>query len=158
MNSNCSENNVLPNNNNNLITSSNKRISIDDYLKHFNIKNYTLVVIINLNTPCGHCLNYLMSKIQNEETNFRKANIYYIFYADNPTFARMIIDNYNLTSCDLIKIDNYQLSKIYNKNDMELYPYYIIESLNSKTTVYKLNYNNFLQTFDKLIKIKTTNK
>jgi hypothetical protein len=38
MNSNCSENNVLPNNNNNLITSSNKRISIDDYLKHFNIK------------------------------------------------------------------------------------------------------------------------
>ena len=61
------------------------------------IPDNSLVVIINLNYPCGHCLERLFTKMKENRADYEKANVYYVIY-DNyqQIFRKTLKKNMNV--------------------------------------------------------------
>ena len=55
-----------------MVVKKKHKISINKYLKKKHIPKNSLVIIINLNYPCGSCLKFLMSEMKNNLKDFQK--------------------------------------------------------------------------------------
>ncbi|MDD3280612.1 MAG: hypothetical protein PHC83_03480 [Bacteroidales bacterium] len=103
-----------------MVVKKKHKISINKYLKKKHIPKNSLVIIINLNYPCGSCLKFLMSEMKNNLKDFQKNQIYYILYDNNPTsnFAESLIKNYSLSKDNII-IDKKLLQNVYEEYELD---------------------------------------
>ena len=90
-----------------------RKITFDEYITKLQIPEKSLVLIINLNYPCGHCLEYLFSKMKENRAEYEKSNIYYIIFDKNSEkFSETLIKRYGLINCKSIKTDNSLLESV----------------------------------------------
>jgi hypothetical protein len=94
-------------------TGAGKTITLVEYLMKLQIPNNPLVVIINLNYPCGHCLERLFIKMKENRTDYEKANVYYVIYDNNTgNFSETLKKRYELSDSKFIKIDKELLGRV----------------------------------------------
>ncbi|HOF15703.1 MAG TPA: hypothetical protein PLF32_01750 [Bacteroidales bacterium] len=88
-------------------------ISLAKYLEELQIPDNSLVVTINLNYPCGHCLERLFTKMKENRADYEKINVYYIVYDNNSNgFAETLKKRYELSDSKFIKIDKELLERV----------------------------------------------
>lgn len=146
--------------NNYLISKSSnieKSLSMEKYLKKYNIPKNSLVVIFNLNYPCGNCLNYMMSEMKKNQTLYEKSNIYYILYNNNnDNLSELLLRNHDLSDCKLVKKDNGLLESVFKKSELD-YHYRIIEFGNS-ISVEKCTFEELVPLFNKKVEDRLNNQ
>jgi len=132
-----------------LVNTKNK-ILINEYLKKLHISKNSLVVIINLNYPCGNCLKFLMSEMKNNLKDYKKNHIYYILYDNNPTskFAESLIKNHGLSKDNII-IDKELLQRVYEKSELD-HHYRLIE-YGDTISVEKCTFEQLVPLFNKKV-------
>ena len=94
-------------------TGAGKPITLAEYLMKLQIPDNSLVVIINLNYPCGHCLERLFTKMKENRADYEKANVYYVIYDNNTNnFSETLKKRYELSDSKFIKIDKELLGRV----------------------------------------------
>ncbi len=95
------------------ITQEGGIMSLDKYLSEMQIPKKSIIIIINLTSPCGYCLEYLFTKMKENKKTYKEKNIYYVLYDDNgEDLSKKIIDKYNLNDFKNIKLDNSMLQTV----------------------------------------------
>lgn len=92
-------------------------MKLQDYLQKMQIQEGSLVLIINLKYPCGHCLDYLFSTMEQHKDAYAAHNIYYITYdPDCSSLTDDILKRHRLKGAKNILQDNYLLDNVYILN------------------------------------------
>ena len=104
-------------------------INCMDYLQKMHLQEGSLVLIINLKYPCGHCLEYLFSTMEQHKEEYAAHNIYYITYdPDYSTLTEELLKRYHLKDSKNILQDNELLGKVYLLDKfMDEGQYYLID-------------------------------
>ena len=90
-----------------------KTINFEEYFTRLQMPKNSLIVIINLSYPCGHCLKYLFEKMKENQSDYEKANVYYIIYdSENNGFSKTLMEKYKLTESTHIKVDHSLLQNV----------------------------------------------
>ncbi|HOF15341.1 MAG TPA: hypothetical protein PLF32_00430 [Bacteroidales bacterium] len=130
--------------------------TIQTYLKKLKIPKNSFVIILNLNYPCGNCVDFLMTKMNENKKTYQAQNIYYILYDNNAQGASSsILKRYHLTNCKQIKIDKGLLQKVYDKSELDS-DYRLIE-YGKEVIIHKCTFEQLVPLFDKKVKEKSKN-
>ncbi len=90
-----------------------KTINFEEYFTRLQMPKNSLIVIINLSYPCGHCLKYLFEKMKENQSDYEKANVYYIIYdSENNGFSKTLMEKYKLTESTHIRVDHSLLQNV----------------------------------------------
>ena len=88
-------------------------MNLMDYLQKMHLQEGSLVLIINLKYPCGHCLEYLFSTMEQHKDEYATHNIYYITYdPDYSTLTDELLKRHGLKDAKNILQDNRLLGKV----------------------------------------------
>lgn len=85
-----------------------------DYLKQMQIPRASLLLIINLEYPCGECLDFLFSNMKENQKSYAENRIYYIVYDDESSgLLKELLKRHGLTGAPNIMEDNGLLGNVY---------------------------------------------
>lgn len=88
-------------------------MGLHDYLQKMQIQKGSLVLIINLKYPCGHCLDYLFSTMEQHKEEYAANNILYITYdPDYSSLTDDLLKRHRLKEAKNILQDNSLLDKV----------------------------------------------
>ena len=59
---------------------SEENMTVEDYLQALHLSEGSLILLINLKYPCGHCMDYLFSQMDSNRSKYAENNIYYVVY------------------------------------------------------------------------------
>mgnify|MGYP001172845429 CR=1 FL=1 len=132
-----------------------KPITLAEYLMKLQIPDNSLVVIINLNYPCGHCLERLFTKMKENRADYEKANVYYVIYDNNTNnFSETLKKRYELSDSKFIKIDKELLGSVRFFNESisdQLYRIIDYQIEKKKITVIPCTFEELFPYFNKMV-------
>ncbi len=132
-----------------------KKLGLSSYLKKLKIPINSLVVIIDLTYPCGSCLEYLMTYMNENIELFSKNNIYYILYENSSTdFSQTLLRNHGLSNCKLIKKDKYLLRQVFDKSELD-YRFRLIEYGENTKKMYVCPFDELMPLLKQKVEEKT---
>ena len=130
-------------------------ISLSEYLEKLQIPDNSLVVTINLNYPCGHCLERLFTKMKENRADYEKINVYYIVYDNNSNdFAETLKKRYKLSDSKFIKIDKEFLERVRLNNEPIADERYRVIDYKSEKNIVKIHsctFKELFPLFDKMV-------
>jgi len=143
-------------------TGAGKTITLDEYLIKLKIPDNSLVVIINLNYPCGHCLERLFTKMKKNRADYEKANVYYVIYDNNTNnFSETLKKSYELSDSKFIKIDKELLGRVRFFDESitdQLYRIIDYQIEKKKITVIPCTFEELFPIFNKMVEERIKNQ
>lgn len=97
---------------------------LNKYINTLKFENVQKYVLINTDILCSHCIEFLMNKLNSKNELLRNNKVKYVFYGNNLRFAEDLMNQYQISSFDLIYIDskceyfNYLKPEEYSRNPL----------------------------------------
>lgn len=131
-------------------------MTVGEYLQAFHLPEGSLILIVNLKYPCGHCMDYLFAKMDTNQREYAENSIYYLVYdPESSVLMKTYLKRHHLENAKNILQDNTLLQTVFwLDNNMADGQFYLVDyhSTDKKhILMMPLDYNNLPSTLNEWV-------